>query len=125
MTRRLHRAVLGLILVPAMQLLAAQAQPRPGQYEVTLEMKLPVPKDATKAVLDAAGFDKNTRREFITAEELKGPNGLVSYLTREAEAENCKVSNVKSLGNKTTFTTTCEADGIRMTSNTEVTYGAD
>ena len=107
---------------------SAQIQLRPGQYEVTLEMNLAgVPGDAPKAVTDAAGFNKDKRLECITADELKEGKGtdIARLFAREAEESNCKMSDVKTAGNKLTFTTTCVEDDVRMTMQTEMTFGPD
>jgi Protein of unknown function (DUF3617) len=103
---------------------AAQPAIRPGQYEYTIEMNLGgVPADAPNAVLDAAGFDKQKRLECLTADDLKGD--LTQAFTREMEGSNCKMSDVKTTGNRMTFTTTCEEDGIRMVMTNEMTFDAD
>ena len=107
---------------------SGQVQLRPGQYEVTLEMNLAgIPTEAQKAVTDAAEFNKNKRLECITAAELKEGKGIdiARLFAREAEEANCKMSDVKTIGNTLTFTTTCVEDDIRMTMNTEMTFGPD
>lgn len=101
---------------------AAQVTVRPGQYEVTLDLDLGIPKDAPKAVLDAAGFKNNTKLECFTAEDVKG--GFAKLLA-DAEEENCKTTDVKTTGNRMTFTTTCQDDDVRMTMSTEMTFAAD
>lgn len=101
----------------------AQIAIRPGQYEVTLSLDLAVPKDASKAVLDAAGFKGQKRLECITAEDLKG--GVLKLLNDEAQDADCNTSDVKTTGNRMTFTTTCQDDDVRMTMSTEMTFSGD
>lgn len=113
--------LVAILVVPA----AAEAQNtiRPGQYEITAEMDLGIPKEGTNAVMDAAGLKNQKRRECLTADDVKGD--IATMFAREFEEENCKMSNVKTIGNKTTFTTTCVDDDVSMTMTTEVTFGID
>ena len=121
-----HRSALSLLILAASLATAdAQTMPRPGQYEVTLDMNLAIPAEAQKAILDAAGIKKQKRMECITAEDLKGANDMAAWFAREAAEANCKMSDVKSTGNRLTFTTTCQDDDIRMISTTEVTFDGD
>lgn len=110
-----------VLLAPAAS--EAQIAIRPGQYEFTLDMNLGIPAEAPKAVLDAAGFKNQKRLDCITADEVKGD--VSKLFAREAEEQNCKMSGVKTTGNKMTFTTTCEEDGVRTTMSTEMTFGTD
>jgi hypothetical protein len=118
-----QRAVPWAILVTTTVVLGAQTpQIRPGQYEVTIEMNLAIPKEAQKAVTDAAGLDKDTRLECYTADDVKD---FAKFLAREMEEETCKISDLKSAGNKVTFTTTCKEDDIQVMSKTEMTFAGD
>jgi hypothetical protein len=90
---------------------------------VTLSLELAVPKEASKAVLDAADFTDQKRLECFTADDVKG--GVLKLLNDEAQDANCKTSDVKTTGNRMTFTTTCQEDDIRMTMNTEMTFSGD
>ena len=110
-----------VLLVPAAS--DAQIALRPGEYEVTLDMDLGLPAEAPKAVMDAAGFKGQKRRECITADDVKGD--VSEWFARETEDQNCKMSNVKTVGSRLTFTTTCEEDDFRMTTNTDLTFGTD
>jgi hypothetical protein len=112
-----------VLLAPAMG--EAQINIRPGQYEVTLEMNMPIPADAQKAVLDAAGFNKQKRLECFTADDVKDMKNIAQYFTRETEGLGCKIADLKTTGNKLTFNMTCEEDELRMTSTTEMTFGTD
>jgi len=59
-----------VLLVPV--LVGAQVTIRPGQYEYTIDMKMAVPKEAQKAVLDAAGFNtQQNRLECITPDQAR------------------------------------------------------
>jgi hypothetical protein len=104
---------------------SAQIQLRPGQYEITLDMNLPVPREAQNAVLGAAGFNKQKRLQCITADEAKEAKDIAAFLARDLEESNCKMSDIKTTGNKMTYTTTCVDDDIRITMNTEMTVGPD
>jgi hypothetical protein len=120
---RISRIVLGVVLL-ASSALDGQAVIRPGQYEYSIEMSMGDAQQAGKAVTDAAGFRKNKRRDCITPSEAKGDPAQV--FAREMDmGDSCKMSNVKTSGNKMTFTTTCAEDGLRMTMNTEMTFAGD
>ena len=64
---KLRRAILGLMLVPAIAAAAAQIQLRPGEYELALEMIRTVSRDAHYE----AGFNKDKKVECFTADQLK------------------------------------------------------
>ena len=120
--RALNVLMIVTLLAPA--LVHAQITIRPGEYEYTLEMNMGDGKEAGKAVMDAAGFQKNKRRECITPDDTKGD--IAQVFARGMEmGEECKMSNVKTVGNKLTFTTTCVEDELRMTMNTEMTFVGD
>jgi hypothetical protein len=116
-------SVLFVIVLAAPIASEAQIGIRPGQYEVTLEMKMPIPAEGQKAVLDAAGFDKNKRLECITADDVKDMKDIAQFFTREADGM-CKISDLKTTGNKLTFNMACEEE-LKMTATTEVTFGTD
>lgn len=91
----------------------AQLSVKPGQYRVTLEMNLP----------GALGPQTQEALDCITAEDARD---LTQAVLRELAAEDsCTSDNVKSAGNKITFDVTCDVDGTKATSNTELTVGAD
>lgn len=104
----------------------AQIAIRPGEYEVEMQMDFGQPgsAEAGKAVLDAAGFQKNKRRECITPDDVR-TNDVLKLMAAEMEDMNCKVSDQKTVGNRLTFNMTCVEDGMRMTFATEMTFGAD
>jgi hypothetical protein len=105
MTRQ-YLTVLGVMLVSASAGSAAQIPLRVGQYEVIADM-------------DFAGTklsQKNT--DCITADQLKDFSTAVMDAD---EQQSCKVSNYKVSGNKVTFNTTCEEEGLTMTSMTFAT----
>jgi hypothetical protein len=117
----------------------AQVAIRPGQYELTIDMNLNLPTtskatatrgttaaDAQKAVLDAAGFQGQKRLECITPDQAKeAQQDITKLYAREMAEANCKVADVKTVGNKVTFAMTCVEDRQRMVSNVEMTFGAD
>ncbi|MGB2716150.1 MAG: DUF3617 family protein [Vicinamibacterales bacterium] len=113
-----------VLLVPSAS--DAQIAIRPGEYEVEMQMDFGKAggAEAEKAVLDAAGFQKNKRRECITPEDVK-TNDVLKLMSAEMEDMNCKMSDNKTVGNKLTFMMTCVEDGMRMTWATEMTFGPD
>ena len=123
MTRR-QAAILGTLLVSTIAAAGAQVNFRPGQYEITFEMDLGIPREGQKAVLDAAGLDKGKRLECMK-DEVKNADDLAKLFAREADDTSCKIGDVKTAGNKMTFTMTCDDDGVKMTSTTEMTFGPD
>src|SRR5918999_3415944 len=113
--------ILIVVVLLATSVLDAQIAIRPGQYEYTLEMNMGEAKEAGKAVMDAAGFQKNKRRECLTPDDVKGD--IAQVFARGMEmGEECKMANVKTVGNKLTFTTTCVEDELRMTMSSEMTF---
>jgi Protein of unknown function (DUF3617) len=120
---RASKFVLGAVLA-ASTVIEGQVAIRPGEYEYTLEMSMGDAKEAGMAVMDAAGFQKNKRRDCITPAEAKGD--VAEMFAREMSmGDACKMSNVKTAGNQMTFTTVCEEDGLRMTMTTEMTFAGD
>jgi hypothetical protein len=112
----------------------AQIRVRPGQYEYTMEMDLGSgSREALDAVLNAAGAKRDAGKQkmlqCITAEDVKDmqdPNSIVKLFAREIEEDGtCKISDVKTAGNKLTYTVTCVDDGSRMTMATEMTFSGD
>jgi hypothetical protein len=104
---------------------AAQIAIRPGQYEFTVAMKLAIPAEGQKAIMDAAGLNNPEKRLECITDDIKDAKGLVDLYARELGGENCKVSDVKTSGNKVTFALACQEDDVRMTGTTEVTFGTD
>jgi hypothetical protein len=104
----------------------AQMAIRPGEYEVEMQMDFGQPgsAEAGKAVLDAAGFEKNKRRECITPEDVQ-THDVLKLMAAEMEDMDCKMSDQKTVGNKLTFNMTCVEEGTRMTLATEMTFGPD
>jgi hypothetical protein len=118
--------VLAGIVLLAPTVVGAQIAIRPGEYEYTVDMKMTVPKEAAAAVLDAAGFKDQKRRECITADQARqAKEDIVKFFAQEMQMENCKMSDVKIGGNKLSFTSTCVEDGMKMVMNTEMTFGVD
>jgi hypothetical protein len=116
--------VIGLVLLAPV--VTAQVTIRPGEYEYTVDMKMAVPKEAAKAVLDAAGFKDQKRRDCITADQARqAKEDVVKFFAQEMQMESCKMSDVKIGGNTLSFTSTCVDDGKKMVMNTEMTFGVD
>lgn len=113
----------------------AQIRLRPGQYEYTMEMNLGGRdgKEFVDAVLKEAGAardaSKSTLRQCITPEDVKSmqdPNSIIKLFAREIEDDGtCRISDVKTSGNKLSYAVTCVEDGTRMTMTTEMTFSAD
>ncbi len=89
----------------------AQINLRPGNYEVTGEMSL-------------GGIPMKPQKDFdcVTAEHVKD---LSAFMQRDESTKGCKVSDVKTTGTRMIFNTTCEEDGTRYTSTSEMTFGGD
>ena len=119
---RIFKILVGGILLASV-ITHAQIVIRPGLYEFTVDMSGGVPPEATKSVLDEAGLNKQKKRDCLTPDMVKGDVSQV--FAREMEEANCKMSNVKTTGNKLTFTTTCEEDGMRLVGTNEMTFGPD
>lgn len=118
--------VFTLLAVGALAALAQTVNLRPGQYEYTLEMDLGIPAEGQKAVLDAAGFQKQKKLECLTAADVKDVKTFAQSFSHPDLADmNCKISDSKSTGNKMTFNMTCVEDDVRMTMRTEMTFGTD
>jgi Protein of unknown function (DUF3617) len=105
----------------------AQVTIRPGQYEFTIDMKMAVPKEAQKAVLDAAGFNRQQKRlECITPDQAKqAKDDVVKFAQREMDVSSCTMSNVKSSATTLTFNMTCKEDNVAMTGTAEFTFAGD
>ena len=122
---RASTVLIGVVLL-APAVADAQVSIRPGEYEYTVNMQMTVPKEAAKAVLDAAGFKDQKRRECITADQARqAKEDVVKFFAQEMQMENCKMSDVKIGGSALSFISTCVEDGKKMVMNTEMTFGVD
>jgi hypothetical protein len=87
-------------------------------------MDLGIPADGQKAVLDAAGFQKQKKLECLTAEDVNNIKNLSAH--PDLKELNCQLkSDPKWAGNKVTFTMTCAEDDLRMTMITDMTFATD
>lgn len=116
---RTLRLLLAASLVPA----AAEAQlaVRPGLYELTIEVVSSggEMKEGMEAFLGAT-LEDGKILQCMTAEDLRG--GLAQALARAtAEDGMCRLSDVKTAGNRMTYVLTCEEDGVRMVMQNELT----
>ncbi len=123
---RASMIVLGVVLLTPVSA-GAQVTVRPGQYEFTIDMKLAVPKEAQKAVLDAAGFNKQQKRlECITVGQANQAKAdIVKFIQAEMGLSSCKMSDVKLTGPTVAFNMICKDDDVQMTGNTVITFGTD
>jgi hypothetical protein len=94
---------------------SAQIQLRPGQYEMTADMDLAGTKMTHK--------DTNC----ITADDLKdvSPAGMTKLFLEADDEKACKITDSKMSGNTLTFSSVCEADGLKMISTAEITIAAE
>lgn len=76
-----------ILLVAAMSTsvaAATQISIRPGQYELTVAMKLAIPGEGQKAILDAAGVNDQEKRLECFTDDVKDAKGLVDSLFARA-----------------------------------------
>ena len=60
------------------------------------------------------------------AEDVKDMKTFAQSFAHAELAElKCKISDPKTTGSKMTFTMACEEDDVRITMNTEMTFGTD
>jgi len=116
---RTLRLVLAVSLVPV----AAEAQltVRPGLYEMTIEVVSSggEMQRGMEAFLGAT-LEGGKMLKCVTAEDVRG--GLAQALAREvAEDGMCRLSDVKTAGDRMTYVLTCEEDGVRMVMQNELT----
>jgi len=113
-----------VLLLPAAS--AAQITIKPGQYEYTMNLDLGDAKAAGDAVLGGAGFKNNKRVECITPEDVKEKDAFkILNRAMTEDGGNCKMSDAKTVGNKMTFTTTCDEDDMHMVMHNEMTFVGD
>ena len=93
---------------------AQQVNLRPGLYEVTTEVSMgrgmaPITQKSTDCVAaeDVKDFTKAMLREMGN------------------EAANCKIADLKSTGDKLTFTLNCKSGADQMSSANEITFTGD
>lgn len=102
------------VLIGTLFLLAAggwaQSELRPGLYEVTADMDLAGTKMSQKNTdCISTDYRKQLSQAFAEAGAIK----------------TCKISDYKESPNKITFNTTCEEDGLKFASTTEMTFAAE
>jgi hypothetical protein len=120
--RASHLSIVAALLVVA-TVADAQLTIRPGDYHVEYQMDLGPARSAdAKALAEAAGLQN--QRQCITADDVRDQDYL-KLLAAQAAEEHCTISDRKTTGNTLTFTMTCEEDGERTTTTSEMTFGAD
>jgi hypothetical protein len=74
-----------------------------------------------------SGFlnQKSISRDCKMADEVGDAQAIARSLAQQGDELNCKLSDLKTTGNKITFTSTCVEDGQRLTSNIEMTLAPD
>lgn len=85
---------------------------RPGQYEITLLMDMAMPNAPKEPV---------KRLECLTADDLKDASRIMGG----GQVENCRITDVRTIGNKTSFNTSCIEEGEKTGGPTEITFGTD
>jgi hypothetical protein len=68
---------------------------------------------------------KKISQDCKTADEVGDASTFAKALAQEGAEFNCKMTDLKTTGNRMTFTSTCVEDGERITGTNEVTFGAD
>ena len=119
-------SMLFFVVVLATVAVGAQVNIRPGMYEYTVDLKMVVPKEAEKAVLDAAGFEGQKRRDCISEDEARqAKEDVVKFFAKEMDQQECKMSDVKVTPTSVAFTSTCVDDGMKIVTRNEMTFGPD
>ena len=90
---------------------AGQGGLRPGQYETITEMNV---GGKTVPPMKAS--------TCLTAQDLKD---MTKIFLRDAPSEGCRESDLVNAGDRMTFNMTCDGDGVRYTSRSEMTFGTD
>jgi hypothetical protein len=88
----------------------AQVELRPGLYEVTADMDL------------AGNKMSHTDKDCITPDFRKQ---LSQALVAADADKSCKISDYKESGSTITFNTTCNEDGVKFSSTTEISFSAE
>jgi hypothetical protein len=104
---------------------SAQIHLRPGEYEIAVQISAGgVPTEEQRFLEDIM---KNTKLNRVckTADQVGDVNTIVRGMVEEGKDVGCKISDVKTAGNKMTFTSTCLEDGQSLSGNIEMTFGRD
>jgi hypothetical protein len=112
--------IFGIMLISTL-VVAAQVRLQPGEYEIALEIDRTISRGAHYE----AGFEKDKKVDCFTAADLKGPAEIAKLFASEADAASCKMSDVKTAGNKMTMTTRCQEGGVQTQFDTEFTFAPD
>ena len=118
-------ALMAVLAAASSATATAQIQLRSGEYQVTVEMKLAGVSREDQQALSGIVNQTNLSRECKTAEQVGNAKTIARALAEEGEEFNCTMSDLKTTGDRMTFTSTCVEDGQRTTSNTENTFGPD
>jgi hypothetical protein len=98
--------------------LVAQSPMRPGLWEVTMQMQMPnMPVQMPEMKVP----------QCVTPEQAKDPAATVprgQQPGRSAQKDDCKVTDVKTSGNKTAWTMMCTTPN-KMTGTGEMTFADD
>ncbi len=92
-------------------IVVAQSRLRPGLYEMVDDISL-----------DGKSTPSSKVSACITAQDLKD---MTKLLTRGAEEQECKISDLVSTGDRLTFVMTCNSDGVRVVSRGEMSFGTE
>ncbi len=95
--------------------LAAQAQMRPGMWEIAVQVQMP----------GAPPMPEMKLNQCVTAEQLqKGPSAVLPNPTGAAGSSECKVTDTKTTGNTVTWSVACTGEPP-MTGSGELTLEGD
>ena len=105
----------------------AQSGMRPGQWETTTEMQMQMPNIPNlPAGFQMPSMPAQKTTMCITPEQAKDPAGTVPRQSGRGRGskDDCKLSDHKVSGNKTTFTMSCTSPE-KLTGTGEMTFGDD
>jgi hypothetical protein len=103
--------VIGAMLTIGVGIWAQTPARRDGDWEIKVEMQMPgLP----------INMPAQTIRQCLTPQDVADPQKSVPPATRGRGANDCKVSDHKSEGNKVTWSMSCPSEG--MTGTGEVLY---
>jgi hypothetical protein len=101
-----------LVLVSTAATIGQTVNLRPGKYETIAQMDMP----------GSFKMEPQKETQCITNAEVKD---FWKIVTDADEMKNCKMSDQKQSGNKVTFNLTCEEEGLKVITRSELTFAGD